>query len=54
MDHDAAACDRGGRIRIVVGPHLVVVDNRTGGFVPDLDPELVLTASAILLPINGG
>src|SRR3990170_2020404 len=52
VDHDAPAADHGRGVRVVVGAHLVVVNDLARERDPDLHPELVLPAAAGELPVD--
>ena len=52
MDHNAPALDGGAGVGTVCRAELVVINNRSGCGVPNLDPELVNATAAVDLPIN--
>ena len=56
MDHDAASSDCLGLsvVNVVCTTQNVVVDDRIGALVPDLDPELVGTSTARQVAVSSG
>lgn len=49
MDLDVAPIDRRPFIRIVAGPHLIVVDGAAVGLVPNMDTEGIGSFTRILV-----
>src|SRR5262245_25890824 len=54
MNHDATSPDSSRWVGRVIVSHLVVVNDRPGGAVPDLDPEPIHPPTTGELPIDGG